>query len=112
MDAKMESEILERLAKVEQKVNNQCEKCEYVSKDMNKKITDTQELLQEMKTLNITVTRLTEQLKSNNKEVEGLKKNIETLTQKPSNYWDKVVTTIISVVTSGIVGALIALMLK
>ena len=44
-DNTKEAEILERLAKVEQKVNNQCEKCKYVTNDFEYKIKETKGIL-------------------------------------------------------------------
>ena len=106
------AEIKQRLATVEQKINNQCEKCEYVTKDFHIKLKETNEILENMRTLAITMTTLTEQVKHMNSDIGTIKTQIEEVSKKPAAKWDKLTTTIITAIVSGIIALAISLIFK
>jgi septal ring factor EnvC (AmiA/AmiB activator) len=105
------AEIKQRLATVEQKIENQCEKCAYVTKDVNSKIKETSDILEGLRTLSITVTKLTEQIKYNSQEVTDMKTKLEAVSSRPAEKWDKLTGAIIAAATSGIVSLLASLIL-
>lgn len=106
------AEIKQRLATVEQKIENQCEKCAYVTRDFNNKLKETSDILEGLRTLSISVTKLTEQIKYNSQEVADMKTQLAEVNKRPGAKWDKLTTTIITAVTSGLITILINLLIN
>ena len=112
MTEKTEMEILERLTKVEQKVNNQCEKCKYITGDFDYKIKETKGILEEMRNLSVAIAKLTEQIDHNSQEVVDLKKKMDKQIERPANKWNDLTKSIITATASGLIALVISLVFK
>ena len=66
----------------------------------------------EIKELTIAVKEIAMETKANREDVNKMNERLETIEQKPSKNWEKVVTTIIGTVVGAIAGAVIGLVLK
>lgn len=66
----------------------------------------------EIKELTIAVKEIAMETKANREDVNKMNERLETIEQKPSKNWEKVITTIIGTVVGAIVGAIIGLILK
>lgn len=101
------AEIKQRLAKVEQRVQNQCEKCSYVTGDLSSKVQETKDILESMRTLTVSITQQTEQIKHISQEVADMKVQVSELNNRPVEKWDKLTGAGITAFVSALVTLLI-----
>lgn len=106
------ADIKQRLATVEQKVQNQCEKCTYVTGDLAAKVQETKDIVESMRELTISITQQTEQIRHISQEVSDMKVQVAAISNKPAEKWDKVTGTIITALTSGLITIAINLLLN
>jgi len=107
-----ENNILERLVAVEQSAKSAHKRID--------KLEENQEILLEM---NTNIQKLAEQTKSQKEDLQNfkvdikedineVKSDIKDLKEKPGKRWDLIVTAIISAVATGLVGSLLAILIK
>lgn len=66
----------------------------------------------EIKELTIAVKEIAMETKANREDVNKMNERLETIEQKPSKNWEKVITTTIGTIVGAVVGAIIGLVLK
>ncbi len=81
-------------------------------KSLHKRVDDIQKNQQILVEMNGNIKVLAEQNKNQNKKIDKIEEDINCLKEIPGQRWDKLITTIITVITSGVVGAWLSLAYK
>lgn len=95
------TKCMERITAVEESI-----------KSAHHRIDEVQENQKVLLEMNANIKLLTEQFKTQSKELTEVKSDVKELKEKPVKRWDSIVATIITVITSALSGAVLALILK
>lgn len=106
------AQLSNRLGVLEQKVDAQQQRFEYVTQNMTEKIKETAEIVESMRTLNVSVTKLTEQIRYNNNEISSMKTQLAEINNQPSAKWINLTNAITAAITSGIIAFVISVIFK
>lgn len=71
-----------------------------------------EEEVSEIKDLTIAVKEIATETKHMREEQNNMSKRLSTIEEKPAKNWDKVVSTAIGTIVGGLIGAVLALILK
>lgn len=99
------TEVIERIYKLEQHEAVQDEKIEVV----NHRIDDLEEETKGNRELIIAVKEIATEMKHIKEDQADMNSRLKSIEEKPGRNWDKVITTIISTVVGGLIGAMIGL---
>lgn len=95
------TEIIERLAKVEQS-----------EKSAHHRLDEHETKINELSNVYVALTKVDDKVTNVEKDVVEMKGDLKEIKEKPVKNWDKVVSTIIGTVAGALVGAVIGLVLK
>lgn len=75
-------------------------------------LSEVQEAVKENKELIVAVKEITTEMKYVREEQTDINKRLKVIEEKPSQNWDKIVTTIIGTIVGAIAGGIIGLIIK
>lgn len=96
-----DKELIERLVETEQR-----------SKSNTKRLDDVEAEVKENRELTVAVKEIATEMKHIREEQTDINKRLKVIEEKPSQNWDKIVTTIIGTIVGAIVGGIIGLIIK
>lgn len=96
-----DKELIERLVETEQR-----------SKSNTKRLDDVEAEVKENRELTVAVKEIATEMKHLREEQTDINKRLKVIEEKPSQNWDKIVTTIIGTIVGAIVGGIIGLIIK